>query len=212
MKKKFLFLGLMIVLMVIAALYVTHASPLKIAGAAAVLPVFGMAALAQDRDTPSRDGELYSLGVAANAKIFAGSIVCLNSSGYAVPGSDTAGLKAWGRAEENVDNTGGANGAKTVLVREGVFKFAATGLTVADVGKPCFLSDDQTVSVAATANNVFAGIIEAIDSATEPWVEIDPSKRAAAAQADSAAADVATLKADFNALLAKLRAGRVIAS
>lgn len=202
--------SLVIFAAVVAVAYATLFS--EPTSAMAATPFLIGAALSTDRDTQMRAGVQYSLGVATNVKIYAGSFVAINSSGYAVPASDTAGLKVVGRAEEAVDNTGGANAAKTIRVMEGVFKFTGAGLTIADVGKPCFISDDQTISVAATANNVCAGIIEAVDSATEAWVEMCLSERAGAAQADSVAADVATLKTDFNALLAKLRAGRIIAS
>lgn len=171
-----------------------------------------MAPLTQDRDTPRREGAQFSFGMAASAKTYAGGIVALNSGGYAVAASDTAGMRVVGRSEEQIDNTSGANAAATVLVREGVFKFASSSLTVADQGKPCFVVDDQTVSVAATTNNIFAGVIVKVESATSCWVEMDLSARGSAGQADSVAADVAALKTDFNALLAKLRAGRVIAS
>lgn len=171
-----------------------------------------MAALTADRKTPYREGQSYSIGVAASTKIYAGSIVAVNSSGYAVPASDTAGLRVIGRAEEQVDNSTGSNGDETIFVREGVFLFAGSGLTVADIGKPCFVSDDQTVSVSATTNNICAGIIEQTDSATEPWVRMGLTERTGAAQADSVAADLAALTADFNTLLAKLRTARLIAS
>lgn len=169
-----------------------------------------MTALTEDRNTERRDGEIISVGVAATAKIFAGSIVCKNSSGYAVPGSDTAGLVTLGRAEEYVDNSAGADGDKAILVRKGCFKFGGSGFTVADIGKPLFVSDDQTVAL-STANSVCAGIFDAFESATDVWVDMR-GERAAAADADSVAADVATIVADFNDLLAKLRSARLIAS
>lgn len=170
-----------------------------------------MGALIKDRNTPYREGDLYSVGVKGGVKIFAGSIVCRDADGFAVPASDTAGLKVAGRAEFNVDNTDGQDGDVTVLVREGVYRFSGSGLTAADAGKPCFVVDDQTVSVAPTAGNVFAGIMVDVESDTEPWVEMGVTVRAGAAQADSAAADVAGLVADFNDLLGNLRAARLIA-
>jgi hypothetical protein len=170
-----------------------------------------MSALIKDRNTPYREGDQYAIGVKGGARIFAGSIVCRDADGYAVPASDSAGLKVMGRAEFNVDNTAGADGAVIVLVREGVYRFSGSGLTAADAGKPCFIVDDQTVSVAPTANSVLAGIVVDVESAAEPWVEMGITIRAGKAQADSAAADVAGLVADFNALLGNLRAARLIA-
>ncbi|MBI4822657.1 MAG: hypothetical protein HY805_00275 [Nitrospirae bacterium] len=131
-----------------------------------------MSALTADRKTPYREDITYSIGVAGASKIFAGSIVAINSSGYAVPASDTAGLRVIGRAEEQVDNSAGANGDKSVLVRKGVYKVASSGLTIADVGKVALVSDDQTISILDTTNNIVAGVIEAIDSATEAWVRL----------------------------------------
>lgn len=160
---------------ILAALAAFGLAPGEALYSLAAVPVIGFAALTGDRDTPLREGELYSYGVAANAKGFAGGLIALNSAGYAVPASDTAGLRVVGRSEEAFDNTGGANGALAVTARRGVFKFAGTGLTVADIGKNALVTDDQTVSVLDTTNNVVAGVIVAVDSATEAWVEIGPS-------------------------------------
>lgn len=88
-----------------------------------------MMALTKDHNTTRKENDLASYGVAADVKIFAGSMVCLNAAGYAVPGTDTAGLRFVGVAREYVDNTAGANGDKSVLVRrDGIFDFAAAGM------------------------------------------------------------------------------------
>lgn len=67
-------------------------------------------ALTKDRNTPRRDGMQFNDPVAANAKIFAGSLVCLDASGNAVPGALSTTIAARGIAQEQVDNTGGAAG------------------------------------------------------------------------------------------------------
>lgn len=109
-----------------------------------------MAALNQDRNTPFKDGELIACLLAAGAKIYAGSLVVANAAGFAAPGSVATTLTALGRAEDQVDNTSGANGAKSVNVRRlKAFKFAnhAADLVVqADFGKTCYIVDDQTVA------------------------------------------------------------------
>jgi hypothetical protein len=76
-------------------------------------------ALNQDRNTPMKDGELISVPVAANAVIYAGALVAVNAAGFAVPGSVATTLTYLGCAEEPVNNTGGANGARSVEVRRG---------------------------------------------------------------------------------------------
>jgi len=76
-----------------------------------------------------------------------GTLVVVDA-GYAAPGRTALNLRVVGRAEETVDNTGGANGAVSVLVRRGVFKFdndPADAITQADLWADCFITDDQTV-------------------------------------------------------------------
>ncbi len=131
-----------------------------------------MAALTQDKNTDSREGDIRNLPVAASTKIFAGSIVAINATGYAVPASDTANLKVVGRAEQYIDNSAGANAAKTINVRKGCFKYAATGLTLAVVGATLYIVDDQTVKTATGTNSIVAGTGFEYISPTEVWITI----------------------------------------
>lgn len=130
-----------------------------------------MTALAADRNTPQRDGDFLNDPVAANAKIYAGSLVVLNATGYAAPGTLAAGLIARGRADEQVDNTGGADGAVNVDVRAGVFSFANAGdITRAHIGDDAYIDDDQTVTAVTTGRSV-AGRIVDVDS-DGVWVKV----------------------------------------
>lgn len=134
-----------------------------------------MVALTANRNTPSALPGLRQVPVGANARIFLGAIVQINAAGFAVPGAATAANVAIGRAEAAADNTGGANGAITVDVRRGVFRFAnsAAGDLIArtEIGKPCYVVDDQTV---AKTNNAgarpIAGTVYDVD-ANGVWVE-----------------------------------------
>ena len=135
-----------------------------------------MAALSADRETKRKDGEILELPVAGSTKIYKGSLVALNTSGYAVPGADTASFIFAGVAMEQADNSGSAtNGAETVRVyRKGIFSFAASGMAITNVGTAVFIVDDQTVGLAATTtNDIACGKIADFESATEVWVDID---------------------------------------
>lgn len=128
-----------------------------------------MAALTKDRNTPVRDGNTFTCPVAAAKKIFAGSIVMLSATGYATPGAVAAGQVCAGRAEETVDNSAGADGAKSVDVRSGTFKFgnsaAGDAITIAEIGDNCYIVDDQTVAKTdGTGTRSVAGKIVAVDS------------------------------------------------
>lgn len=132
-----------------------------------------MAALTGPRPQTDRLGNeaippLWKIPVAANVKIWAGALVVIDA-GYARPGrASTTDLVA-GRAEATVDNTGGSAGAVVVTVRRGPFKWnnSASGdlIAQADVGKVCFIVDDQTVAKTDnTAARVPCGIILQIES------------------------------------------------
>ena len=109
-----------------------------------------MTALTDDRSTPSREGELVNYAMAAAAKIFAGGMVSLDA-GYAKSMVKEANKQFAGRAEETVDNSSGAAGAQSVLVRRGrAFKWTnasgANAIAQGDVGNKAYALDDQTVT------------------------------------------------------------------
>ncbi len=137
-----------------------------------------MAALTADRNTPelADGGKTFDRLVAASTKIHAGSLVALSATGYAVPGSTATTLKADGRAGEAVDNSAGADGAKSVAVRRGVFRFANSAsadlITIANIGNNCYIVDDQTVAKTdGTSTRSVAGKIMDVDS-LGVWVKI----------------------------------------
>lgn len=133
-----------------------------------------MAALAKDRNTASRIGDFLAYPVAASTKLYKGGMVSLNASGYAIPAADTASTIVIGVADEYVDNSAGANGAKWVRVVSGrAFKFAASSITQAMVGTTMCVVDDQTFDDAAgPTNDIACGRLVEYISATEGWVYI----------------------------------------
>jgi hypothetical protein len=134
-----------------------------------------MAALTADRNTPLKNAELIAVPVAAATKIFAGSLVVANASGLAVPGAVATTLTALGRAEALADNSAGAASAITVLVRrKQAFKWLNHGADLvvqADLGKTCYVVDDQTVAKTnGTASRSAAGKVVGVES-DGVWVE-----------------------------------------
>jgi hypothetical protein len=132
-----------------------------------------MTAAAEDRNTTYNRGEILAFPVKAATKIYNGTLVCVDSTGYAIPAADTSGNVFVGVACEHADNSAGAAGAISVQVRRrGVFEFAAAGLAIANTGADLYAADDQTVQL--VANNVRVGRLAVFDSATNAPVEIDP--------------------------------------
>lgn len=144
-----------------------------------------MGALAQDRNTPWREGVEIVLGAAAAKKFYAGSLVARDSNGNATPGAVATTLLGMGRVEEYVDNSAGAAGDKTVKIRKGVFRFANSAggdaIAAADIGKQCYIVDDQTVALTdGGSTRSVAGRIADVDSAGV-WVEFTVIPRTAVA-------------------------------
>lgn len=130
-------------------------------------------ALSQDRQAPSRDGLVMAFPVKAGVKIHAGALVVLDA-GYAKPGVKADGLVFVGRAAQQADNAGGADGAAQVLVqRKRVFRWknSAGGGKVAqaDVGGAAYIADDETVTKTAAGASK-AGTVLAVDD-DGVWVE-----------------------------------------
>lgn len=133
-------------------------------------------ALSADRNTPLREGQREGHPVKAATKIYAGGLTCLDASGWAVPGSASTTLTCIGRAEEQVDNSAGANGDLTVTTRRGTFRFknssAGDAITRAEIGDTCYVVDDETVAKTnGGSTRSAAGIIRDVD-AQGVWVEI----------------------------------------
>jgi hypothetical protein len=135
-----------------------------------------MAALSADRNTEKLVADqTESYPVAASTKVYAGALVALNTSGYAIAAASTAGLKVVGVSTEQVDNSTGADGDLNIEVQTGVFEFTTSGGSVDDVGKPVWVTDDNNVTL--TPGNVLAGIVHRYVSATSVYVHVEPAAR-----------------------------------
>jgi len=131
--------------------------------------------LTKDRNTPYKETCTLGLPVAANVKIYSGAQVAANAAGFVVPGGPGVNLTYLGRAEQFIDNTGGADGAQSIVVRrEKLFKWANSATDPVDqscLGKVCYIVDDQTVAKTNGANTRSpSGKVMGIDS-DGVWVE-----------------------------------------
>jgi len=145
-------------------------------------PVVFFGILAADKALEYTEGVELSFPVINADIIYAGSFVCVNAAGYALPGSDTAGLIFEGIALERVDNSAGDAGAKSVtLRRRGLIKATlGTAITQANVGDNVFLVDDESVDIAANCDNdIFCGIIAQYIDSTHAMIDIEPAIRQA---------------------------------
>ena len=130
-------------------------------------------ALIADRNTPRRYWELYQDPVAASTKIFAGSLVVLNATGYAAPGSTATGLVARGLAEEQIDNSAGADGDLSINIRSGCFQFKNdASINRTHIGGTAYIVDDETLAATdGTGTRSAAGTIKDVDS-DGVWIQV----------------------------------------
>lgn len=134
-----------------------------------------MTALAKPRGTLERQGGWNVDPVAANVKIWQGSLVVLDADGNAKPGVTATGLKARGRADGSIDNTGGAAGDVVISTKRGVFCWANSAddpVNRTHIGQTVYIQDDQTVAATnGTNTRSAAGICRDLTS-EGVWVEI----------------------------------------
>ncbi|MBP5532149.1 MAG: hypothetical protein J6Y54_09015 [Lentisphaeria bacterium] len=122
--------------------------------------------LNNERNTPYRKGELRTF--AAGGTIYAGGLAALDSNGKAVAATPTSGAIVVGVAQ-NTASSGGK-----VDVKRGVFPFeVASGatITLADVKKPVYVVDDQTVTPVSSGAAIEAGKVFDVDG-EGVWVEV----------------------------------------
>lgn len=130
-----------------------------------------MTALATDSNRIYELGDINQVPVKGSSVIYQGAAVGGHSSGYARPILN--GDKFLGFADERIDNSGGADGVKTVRVRKrGAILLDISGVVVGDIGKSVYATDDNTFTL-SDASSVYIGQISRIDSSGVALVEFD---------------------------------------
>jgi hypothetical protein len=146
-----------------------------------------MTACSANRPTDTTcQGDKFSYKAAAE-KIYAGSLVMINNAGYACAASDLDNNKGIvGIAVDYVDNSSGSAGDLSVTVQKCVAQLVTSGASQAWVGKLCYASDDQTVTITQTEQCPLVGKIVKYVSATSVWAEVNGD------YVDSGAVDVSS--------------------
>ncbi|MFN3582608.1 hypothetical protein [Phenylobacterium sp.] len=139
-----------------------------------------MAPLSAERLRKTRSGDDLNLGVKAGIQCYRGGLAA-SLAGFATPAR-----AAVSRAEADtlrvvgvfVDSVlgGGADGDVRAEIETGVFCFANSAggdaITVADIGQPCFVVDDQTVAKTVGGGlRPIAGYVDDVD-AQGVWVKV----------------------------------------
>jgi hypothetical protein len=133
-----------------------------------------MASVTSELTTKRREPDIESYPVYQAAKLYAGTIIMLNATGYAIDGADTASCVFAGIALETIDNTAGASGAKYIQVyRIGLFRLKLGTAAITDVGTVVYILYNNEVARAAGAtNDIPCGVVASYDSAGYAWIDI----------------------------------------
>lgn len=139
--------------------------------------LFGIGiALSIDRVTKKKQVGILPNLVKTLTKIYDGSIVATNSSGFALPAADAAGLTVRGVAHSQADNSTGADGAINVLVEAPIIAlFDATSITQAMEGTVMYVVDDHTFDDQPGSNGIVAGVLVGFVSTTSGWLLVGPA-------------------------------------
>jgi hypothetical protein len=139
-----------------------------------MVPFMFGAALAADRDTPYKDGQVRGYPVLNNTTIFKGAMVALTDAGYLVPASDTAALRVVGVSQEKVisPSTDAAGAKKCRVISGKSFLFNATSITQAMLGDVMHVVDDNTFDDAVGTNTVPCGKLVEFVSTTSGYIYI----------------------------------------
>ena len=109
---------------------------------------------------------------AANDHIYKGALLSFEAGGYIAP--LTAAEVFAGIVYEECDNSGGADGDKSVRVfTTGDYKHVLSGSTIANCGDAVYASDDGTLTFTSTANT-FVGYCVDVPTAGTIIVRIQP--------------------------------------
>ena len=143
-----------------------------------------MVALTKDRSTKQRIGDERIGAIAATGLIFAGALLMRNAAGFVLPGATATGMVGIGRAEEQIDNSAGADGDARVRVMGGIYRYAnsaaADEIASANIGDLAYIVDDQTVALTnGTGTRSAAGTIHDVDT-LGVWVRFDEALTRAA--------------------------------
>jgi hypothetical protein len=134
-------------------------------------------ALSADKDIPERaapGSQLFADVGTDSTQYYKGGIVCISTAtGKVVKGATATTQVAIGRCEENYLT--GTSNTRKIKARIGCFKYAnsaaADAIAADDIGKACYIVDDETVALTdGTGTRSRAGIVAGVDS-DGVWVQ-----------------------------------------
>lgn len=132
-------------------------------------------AASRDLEIPARSGDRFGYPAGSGVRIFRKSIVALLATGMAVPAGTANAVSIVGLAEGNVDNRDGTDGDLNVEALRGCFGFIFAA-DEADIGRPVYAVDDQTLSFDGSGGRLMVGTIAGIGDG-RTWIDIPVAEK-----------------------------------
>lgn len=128
-----------------------------------------MVALTKDTNRVYELGDINEVPVKGGVIIYQGATVGSNAAGYAKPLQ--TGDIFLGFAEDPANNLTGSDGVKNVRIKKrGSVLLDISGITLADINKSVYATDDNTFTLVPTSA-VYVGKISRIDASGSALVE-----------------------------------------
>jgi len=128
-------------------------------------------AATKDIEAPERAGARYGFPAYAGDLFYGRAIVGVNAAGEARPAGSAGVVALLGLCEERIDNSNGATGDQIVECLRGRYRYPVAGATHADIGKPVYALDDNSLQLTNAGGELKLGVLEAID-ADGMWIKI----------------------------------------
>lgn len=138
-------------------------------------PLFMLGAVTANQVIKRAEGCRVVYPVAASTRIYEGTMVFIDASGYANDDTGSGANRFGGIAIAEVDNSGGSAGDLSVEVwEEGEFELVGSSLVQGSVGLDAYATDNFTIDDAYASNGVRVGRITRLISSTKVMVKLDP--------------------------------------
>lgn len=126
-----------------------------------------------DRNTRRRKATVFGDPVAGGVKIHKGTLVCLLASGFLAPANKATDSVIRGVAQDTIDNTQGQDGdAFCQVFADEAYDFITSDAsnTRANIGKPVYAVDEQTVTIEPADSFRVGTIVDVEDDSV--WITI----------------------------------------
>jgi hypothetical protein len=109
------------------------------------------------RRGPAR-GAAFGYPVAPGEKIYAGGLVCVNSSGQMVRPQTSGAVAFVGLAQAGYDNSASASAGPTIVAANDEYALTVPSATPSNINAKVYATDDGTLTLTAPGSG-FAGVV-----------------------------------------------------